>query len=36
MKTYRPYTNLGAKADPSILVTASLNDSQVLDWDPAK
>jgi len=36
LKTYCPYTNIGAKAYPSILVTASLNDSQVMYWEPAK
>ncbi len=36
MKTYCPYTNLGAKNYPSILVTTSLNDSQVMYWEPAK
>jgi len=36
MKTYCPYTNIGAKAYPSMLVTASLNDSQVMYWEPTK
>jgi oligopeptidase B len=36
MKSYCPYTNLAAKAYPSILVTTSLNDSQVMYWEPAK
>jgi len=36
MKTYCPYTNLGARAYPSILVKTSLNDSQVMYWEPAK
>ncbi|KER10465.1 MAG: protease 2 [[Candidatus Thermochlorobacteriaceae] bacterium GBChlB] len=36
MKTYCPYTNLAAKNYPSILVTTSLNDSQVMYWEPAK
>lgn len=36
MKTYCPYTNLAAKAYPDILVTTSLNDSQVMFWEPAK
>ncbi len=36
MKTYCPYTNLAAKNYPSILVRTSLNDSQVMYWEPAK
>ena len=36
LKTYCPYTNLGRKAYPSILVRTSLNDSQVMYWEPAK
>ncbi len=36
MKAYCPYTNLTAKAYPSILVRTSLNDSQVMYWEPAK
>jgi oligopeptidase B len=36
MKSYCPYTNLAAKAYPSILVTTSLNDSQVMYWEPTK
>ena len=36
MKTYCPYTNLAAKAYPAMLVTTSLNDSQVMYWEPAK
>jgi oligopeptidase B len=36
MKSYCPYTNLAAKAYPTILVTTSLNDSQVMYWEPAK
>jgi len=36
MRKYCPYTNLAAKAYPSILVTTSLNDSQVMYWEPAK
>ena len=36
MKSYCPYTNLAAKAYPDILITASLNDSQVMYWEPAK
>jgi len=36
IKTYCPYTNLAAKAYPSILVKTSFNDSQVMYWEPAK
>ncbi len=36
MKTYCPYTNISAKAYPDVLVTTSLNDSQVMYWEPAK
>jgi oligopeptidase B len=36
MKSYCPYTNLAAKDYPSILVQTSLNDSQVMYWEPAK
>ena len=36
MKTYCPYTNLARKAYPSMLVRTSLNDSQVMYWEPAK
>ena len=36
MKTYCPYTNLAARSYPAILVKTSLNDSQVMYWEPAK
>jgi oligopeptidase B len=36
MKSYCPYTNLAAKDYPAILVKTSLNDSQVMYWEPAK
>jgi oligopeptidase B len=36
MKSYCPYTNLEAKVYPAILVKTSLNDSQVMYWEPAK
>jgi oligopeptidase B len=36
MKTYCPYTNLTKTAYPSILVTTSFNDSQVMYWEPTK
>jgi oligopeptidase B len=36
IKTYCPYTNLGPKPYPLILVRTSINDSQVMYWEPAK
>ncbi len=36
MKTYCPYTNLAAKEYPATLLRTSLNDSQVMYWEPAK
>jgi oligopeptidase B len=36
MKSYCPYTNLAARRYPAILVRTSLNDSQVMYWEPAK
>jgi oligopeptidase B len=36
MKGYCPYTNLQRKAYPAMLVRTSLNDSQVMYWEPAK
>ena len=36
MKGYCPYTNLARKAYPAMLVKTSLNDSQVMYWEPAK
>lgn len=36
MRTYCPYTNLRAAQYPAILVRTSLNDSQVMYWEPAK
>ncbi|MGH7396903.1 MAG: S9 family peptidase [Candidatus Rokuibacteriota bacterium] len=36
MKSYCPYTNLGARRYPALLVKTSLNDSQVMYWEPAK
>ena len=36
MVSYSPYDNLSAQAYPAILVRSSLNDSQVMYWEPAK
>jgi oligopeptidase B len=36
MKSYCPYTNLGPRPYPTILVKTSINDSQVMYWEPAK
>jgi oligopeptidase B len=36
LKSYCPYTNLAAKNYPAMLVRTSLNDSQVMYWEPAK
>jgi oligopeptidase B len=36
MKTYCPYTNIAARSYPTILVRTSINDSQVMYWEPAK
>jgi oligopeptidase B len=36
IKTYCPYTNVAHKAYPTMLVKTSLNDSQVMYWEPAK
>lgn len=36
MKSYSPYDNLAAKNYPAMLVETSLNDSQVMYWEPAK
>ena len=36
MRSYSPYDNLERKPYPAILVTTSLNDSQVMYWEPAK
>jgi len=36
MKSYSPYDNIAAKGYPAMLVRTSLNDSQVMYWEPAK
>jgi oligopeptidase B len=36
MKSYSPYDNVGAYAYPTMMVRTSLNDSQVMYWEPAK
>lgn len=36
MRAYDPYTNLKAAKYPAMLVRTSLNDSQVMYWEPAK
>jgi oligopeptidase B len=36
MRSYSPYDNLEAKNYPTMLVRTSLNDSQVMYWEPAK
>ncbi len=36
MRAYSPYENLAAKNYPTMLVRTSLNDSQVMYWEPAK
>ena len=36
MKSYSPYDNVAKKDYPDMLVRTSLNDSQVMYWEPAK
>jgi len=36
IKSYSPYDNIQPQAYPAMLVTSSLNDSQVMYWEPAK
>lgn len=36
MRSYSPYDNIERKAYPAMLVTTSLNDSQVMYWEPVK
>jgi oligopeptidase B len=36
LRSYCPYTNLARQAYPPMLVKTSVNDSQVMYWEPAK
>jgi oligopeptidase B len=36
MRQYCPYTNVTARAYPTMLVKTGINDSQVMYWEPAK
>ena len=36
LRSYCPYSNLGRKRYPAMLVKTSINDSQVMYWEPAK
>jgi oligopeptidase B len=36
LRSYSPYDNVTAQPYPALLVTTSLNDSQVMYWEPAK
>jgi oligopeptidase B len=36
LRSYSPYENIAARNYPTILVRTSLNDSQVMYWEPAK
>ena len=36
MKSYSPYDNITRKAYPDMLIRTSVNDSQVMYWEPAK
>ena len=36
MRSWSPYDNVEAKAYPTMLVTAGLNDPRVSFWEPAK
>jgi oligopeptidase B len=36
MKSYSPYDNIERKAYPAMLIKTSLNDSQVMYWEPSK
>lgn len=36
IRSYCPYTNLRSGSYPALLIRSSLNDSQVMYWEPAK
>jgi oligopeptidase B len=36
LRAYCPYTNVSRKSYPAMLVKTSVNDSQVMYWEPAK
>src|SRR6185436_10630481 len=36
LRSYCPYSNVGRKDYPAMLVKTSINDSQVMYWEPAK
>jgi len=36
LRSYCPYSNIGRKPYPAMLVKTSINDSQVMYWEPAK
>jgi oligopeptidase B len=36
MRSYSPYENIGRQSYPTMLIRTSLNDSQVMYWEPAK
>jgi oligopeptidase B len=36
LRSYCPYANLGRRPYPAMLVKTSMNDSQVMYWEPAK
>jgi len=36
MRSYSPYENIVAQDYPAMLIRTSLNDSQVMYWEPAK
>ncbi|MEY2884621.1 MAG: hypothetical protein RL490_2345 [Pseudomonadota bacterium] len=36
IRSYSPYDNVRAQADPPLLITAGLNDPRVTYWEPAK